>query len=180
MATPSCSLPRMSLLHLPPPSRTTSLASTACGMIRACIGTRTPFSGFLATQLLLSIVLLSRLHMMEIRGLGHAQNPIWALEGLFLYLLLLFHLLTSYSYTPGSHLALSSGHQGEVLEWVSGCQRQIAVIHSHNFLLERRACWGEWAGCQAGKAGVWWCIHIAFLLLQGCSPHHHDRPHTHC
>jgi hypothetical protein len=59
MATPLHSPPRMSLLHLPPPSQTTSLASIACGMIPACIGTRTLFSGSLATQLLSSIGLLS-------------------------------------------------------------------------------------------------------------------------
>ena len=49
----------MSLLHLPPPSQTTSLVSTACGMIPACIGTKTLFSRSSATQLLLSIGLSS-------------------------------------------------------------------------------------------------------------------------
>ena len=59
MAKPSRSLPRMSLLHPPPPSQTTSPASTACGMIPACTGIRTLFSGSSATQLLSFIGLLS-------------------------------------------------------------------------------------------------------------------------
>jgi hypothetical protein len=49
----------MSLLHPPPPSQTTSPASTACGTIPASTGTRTPFSGSSDTQLLSSIGLLS-------------------------------------------------------------------------------------------------------------------------
>ena len=82
------------------------------------------------------------LHTLESRGLGHAQNPIWALEDLLSILLFILfkqtlHLIFIYSRQLSSTIVRAPKRSTGLS---SRMQRQVPIIHSYCFLLERGVC----------------------------------------